>query len=272
MFPKNSGGWQFPAASKSSSVTAACRCVKIRTPWSAAEIYPHGAHVTHFQKNGEPPLIFMSAKSNFAPGKPIRGGVPVCFPWFGPREGEPAHGSRAPCPWKLAETSAAPDGRVTARLCLPQNRSSPNWAMLRTEFVLTVGDTLTMELIAVNESLDKTVAIENCLHTYLQVADINAVALAGLQGAAFDDFAFGANGARDPAIRPVADHAGDEPRLSRQRRRGGNARRKIEAHPPRGKIRLAIHRRLESVDDAKNAGRLGARTNTGKWSAWNPAT
>ena len=50
---------------------------------STAEIYLLGAHVTGFQKNGEPPLLFMSRKSCFAPGKPIRGGVPVCFPWFG---------------------------------------------------------------------------------------------------------------------------------------------------------------------------------------------
>ena len=66
--------------------------IKITTSWSTAEIYLHGAHVAGFQKNGEPPLIFMSAKSYFANGKPIRGGVPICFPWFGNRDGEPAHG------------------------------------------------------------------------------------------------------------------------------------------------------------------------------------
>ena len=66
--------------------------VKIKTPWSAAEIYLHGAHVAHFQKNGGPPLIFMSRKSYFAPDQPIRGGVPICFPWFGNRDGEPSHG------------------------------------------------------------------------------------------------------------------------------------------------------------------------------------
>ena len=45
-------------------------------------------------------------------------------------------------------------------------------------------------------SPDKTLAIENCLHTYFHVGDIGAVSLSGLQGAPFDDFAFGANGAR----------------------------------------------------------------------------
>ena len=50
---------------------------RIRTPWSTAEIYLHGAHVAAFQKNGEAPLIFMSRKSYFTAGKPIRGGVPI---------------------------------------------------------------------------------------------------------------------------------------------------------------------------------------------------
>ena len=176
--------------------------VKINTPWSTAEIYLLGAHVAGFQKNGEPPLLFMSAKSYFADGQPIRGGVPVCFPWFGPRDGEPAHGLARILAWELAETSAAPDGRVTVRLRLPAELLKPEWSILKTEFVLTVTDTLTMELIATNASPDKTLAVENCLHTYFQVGDISAVSLTGLQNAPFDDFAFGAGGARrngDPA-------------------------------------------------------------------------
>jgi D-hexose-6-phosphate mutarotase len=176
--------------------------IRIRTPWSTAEIYLLGAHVAGFQKNGEPPLLFLSAKSYFAPGQPIRGGVPVCFPWFGPRDGEPAHGLARILAWELAETSAAPDGRVTVRLRLPAELLKPEWSILKTEFVLTVTDTLTMELIATNASPDKTLAVENCLHTYFQVGDISAVSLTGLHTAPFDDFAFGANGARrngDPA-------------------------------------------------------------------------
>ena len=173
--------------------------VKIRTPWSAAEIYLNGAHVTHFQKNGEPPLIFMSRKSYFAPGKAIRGGVPICFPWFGPREGEPAHGFARFTGWELVKTAAAPDGTVTVHFALPELSGREVWKSLRTEFVVTVGDTLTMELIATNESCGETFVIENCLHTYFQVGDIGAVTLAGLEGAVFDDFAFGAGGKRLPA-------------------------------------------------------------------------
>ena len=170
--------------------------VKITTPWSAAELYLNGAHVTGFQKNGEPPLIFMSAKSYFAPGKPIRGGVPICFPWFGNRDGEPSHGFARSTEWQLVKTAAAPDGKVTLNFALPQIPGREAWKNLRTEFIVTVADTLTMELIAANDSCDETLVIENCLHTYFQVGDISAVTLTGLRDAPFDDFAAGDNGVR----------------------------------------------------------------------------
>ncbi len=170
--------------------------IAVTTPKSSAEIYPHGAHVTHFQKTGEPPLIFLSRKSYFAPGKPIRGGVPICFPWFGNRDGEPSHGFARLAEWELVKTAASSDGTVTLAFALPQIPGHVAWKNLRTEFVVTVTDTLTMELIAANDSCGAPLEIENCLHTYFHVGDISAVSLTGLQGAPFDDFAFGANGAR----------------------------------------------------------------------------
>jgi glucose-6-phosphate 1-epimerase len=171
--------------------------VKITTPWSTAEIYLHGAHVTHFQKNGEPPLIFLSAKSYFADGKGIRGGVPICFPWFGNRAGEPSHGFARITAWQLVKTSTAPDGTVTVQFALPQISGREAWKNLRTEFIVTVADTLTMELIATNDGCDEPLAIENCLHTYFHVGDIGAVSLTGLRDAPFNDFAAGDSGTRN---------------------------------------------------------------------------
>jgi D-hexose-6-phosphate mutarotase len=168
----------------------------VTTKYSVAEIYLHGAHVTHFRKRGEPPLIFMSAKSYFAPGKAIRGGVPICFPWFGNRDGEPSHGFARIAAWQLVKTSAAPNGTVTVHFALPQIPGREAWKNLRTEFVVTVGETLTMELIAANDGCDEPLEIENCLHTYFHVGDIGAVSLTGLQNAPFDDFAAGDNGIR----------------------------------------------------------------------------
>lgn len=173
--------------------------MKVRTPWSTAEIYLHGAHVAAFQKNGDPPLIFMSRKSYFAKDKAIRGGVPICFPWFGNRAGGPSHGYARTVGWELVNTKAADDGTVTATLALPEVSGREAWKSLRTEFAVTIGETLTMELISTNDSCGETFEIENCLHTYFHVGDIGAVTLTGLEGAPFDDFAFGANGAPRPA-------------------------------------------------------------------------
>jgi D-hexose-6-phosphate mutarotase len=165
----------------------------VTTKASTAEIYLHGAHVTHFQKNGEPPLLFMSEKSYFAPAKPIRGGVPVCFPWFGPRDGDAAHGFARLTEWELAKTSATADGAVILHFRLPAMPERVAWKNLRTELVVTVSDRLALELIATNNSA-AAMEMENCLHTYFHVGDISQVSITGLAGAPFDDFAAGAAG------------------------------------------------------------------------------
>jgi D-hexose-6-phosphate mutarotase len=165
----------------------------ITTKTSAAEIYPHGAHVTHFQKIGEPLLLFMSAESYFAPGKPIRGGVPVIIPWFGNRDGEPSHGFARIVEWQLVKTSDN-ENSVMLRFALPQIPGRETWKNLRTEFVVTVSDKLTMELIATNDGCDEPLDVENCLHTYFHVGDIGAVSIDGLRGAHYLDNAAGGNG------------------------------------------------------------------------------
>ena len=170
--------------------------INVATGVSTAEIYLHGAHVTGFQKNGEPPLLFVSARSHFAPGQPIRGGVPICFPWFGNRDNEPSHGFARIVEWQLVKTYAAPAGALTLTFALPQIPGHEAWKNLRTEFVVTVADTLTMELITTNDACGEMQVIENCLHTYFYVGDITRVFLTGLQGVPFDDFAVGAAGAR----------------------------------------------------------------------------
>ncbi len=170
---------------------------------STAEIYLHGAHITGFQKTGEPPLLFMSAKSYFAPGKAIRGGVPVIFPWFGNRDGEPSHGFARSTEWQLVKTSVEPDGSVRLQFALPGISGQSAWNSLRTEFVVTVSDKLKMELTTTNESCDGTLEIENCLHTYFHVGDISAVSITGLQGASYIDNAGDGHGALKTDGEPV---------------------------------------------------------------------
>ncbi|GAA5130117.1 D-hexose-6-phosphate mutarotase [Luteolibacter yonseiensis] len=152
----------------------------IETGGSTAEIYLHGAHVTGFQKKGEPPLLFMSARSEFVAGAPIRGGVPVIFPWFGPREGFPSHGTARLSEWTILQTALLPDGSVRVDLALAGADD------FEVGFVVTAGDSLGMELTVKNTG-DAGRSFANCLHTYFQVGDIHKVSISGLQGTGYTD-------------------------------------------------------------------------------------
>ena len=180
--------------------------INITTSRSTAEIYLHGAHITGFQKNGEPPLLFMSRLSHFAAGKAIRGGVPVCFPWFGPREGGGVHGFARITEWELVATNVTHGGGAALRFRLPPTVTGAAWPPFNTEFAVTVTDQLTMELVTTNRSPDRNFDFENCLHTYFAVGDIAQVSITGLKGTPFLDKTDG--GARkvehDDALRIAA--------------------------------------------------------------------
>lgn len=161
--------------------------LEVSTPWSTAEIYLHGAHVTNFTPKGEEPLLFMSQCSRFAPEQPIRGGVPVIFPWFGMREGMAQHGFARVKEWELKEFSPAPEGSVSVRFRLPDCPEASAFPAFSAEYTVTVDAALTLKLMVRNESRDESFAFENCLHSYFCVGDISAVRITGLKGAAFLD-------------------------------------------------------------------------------------
>ncbi len=154
--------------------------IVVNTPWSIAEIYLHGAQVTHFQKNGEEPLLFLSELSSFESGKAIRGGIPVIFPWFGPRKGFPAHGYARTREWTLAASTLSSEGVVTLFL------TSGGTGELEAELIIHVGQTLALEMIITNLS-DQPASFENCLHTYLQIGAIGSISIHGLTGATYLD-------------------------------------------------------------------------------------
>src|SRR6202000_178791 len=82
---------------------------RITTPVCTGELYLQGAHVTAWQPPNQQPVLFLSEKSAFTPGKAIRGGIPIIFPWFGsrtatpesPRIDGPSHGFARTQPWRL---------------------------------------------------------------------------------------------------------------------------------------------------------------------------
>jgi D-hexose-6-phosphate mutarotase len=161
--------------------------LEINTAWSRTELYLHGAHLTHFQLKDQPPLLFMSQLSRFKADAPIRGGIPVIFPWFGAREGEPAHGFARTLAWDLREISQLSDGGLMLRLSLPDSPAAALFPQFTAEYRLTVGKTLSAEFIVTNDSVDQEFTFENCLHAYFQIGDITAVSVTGLKGADYLD-------------------------------------------------------------------------------------
>ncbi|MGB8168973.1 MAG: D-hexose-6-phosphate mutarotase [Chthoniobacteraceae bacterium] len=165
--------------------------LRVASALATAEITLDGAHVTHFQPAGAAPVLFLSRSSHFAPGKPIRGGVPVCFPWFGPRAGHPespAHGfARVHC-WEAESLAAEESGSVTAILRLASDEQTrAHWphdfiARLR----IDVARQLTITLHVENTG-PAQFQFEEALHTYFAVSDIREVLITGLEGAAYID-------------------------------------------------------------------------------------
>lgn len=161
--------------------------LEINTAWSNAEVYLHGAQVTHFQKKNEGPLLFMSQLSRFEEGKPIRAGIPIIFPWFGAREGEAAHGFARTQTWELREVNPLSNGALSLRLTLPDSPSAALFPKFSADYTITVGETLACELAVTNLSPDGEFTFENCLHTYFAVGDIDAVSITGLKGTDYLD-------------------------------------------------------------------------------------
>lgn len=161
--------------------------LEVVTAWSRAEIYLLGAHVTQFKRNDEHPLLFMSQCSRFTEGQPIRGGVPIIFPWFGMREGLGQHGFARNKNWVLKEFAPSRDGSVSVRLRLPEAPEASAFLPFTADYIVTVARNLTLELVVTNNSKDEAFTFENCLHTYLEVGDISAVAITGLKGAKYLD-------------------------------------------------------------------------------------
>ena len=164
---------------------------------ATAHVYLHGAHVTHFQPAGQEPVIFMSKASRFEAGKAIRGGVPICFPWFGPKADDPKaamHGFARDRNWKFKTVEKAPDGSIIVTLVLKWSPRTLELSPYHCSTTFTVmlhgdGQRLSMELTTKNlEPADgKSFTIEAALHTYLVIGDIHQTKVEGLGGVEYID-------------------------------------------------------------------------------------
>ncbi|WP_286881605.1 D-hexose-6-phosphate mutarotase, partial [Pantoea sp. UBA5037] len=161
-------------------------------PKVRAALTLQGAHLIAWQPSGEQPVLWLSDKSQFAAGKAIRGGVPICWPWFGPA-GEPAHGFARNQPWTLSAHDENEDG-VMLTLVLESNAQTlklwPHEFTLIARFRL--GQHCEIELEA-HGDFEATAA----LHSYFTVSDISGVEVSGLGNSYIDKVNQGEIGSSD---------------------------------------------------------------------------
>lgn len=162
----------------------------ITTPHARATVYLQGAHLTAWQPAGQQQVIFLSRKSEFVPGKAIRGGVPIVFPWFGARhDGKtgPAHGFARTQEWTLAFAALSGDDlHLTFTLAPTEISRNLGFDNFRLVYQLTIGHTLTMQLTVGNDSA-APLLFEEALHSYFSVVDIHEVTVTGLEPTPFRD-------------------------------------------------------------------------------------
>ena len=157
--------------------------VRITCPEAVGEMYLHGAHVTSWKPVGGEEVLFLSSQSGWEPGHAIRGGVPVCFPWFGGKADDPtapAHGFVRTRAWQL-ESIAQVGGAVTVSMFTESDEGTKRWwpAEFRLVHRATFGSELSLELVVTNTG-GTSLRFEEALHAYHRVGNIEKTRVRGL--------------------------------------------------------------------------------------------
>ena len=159
--------------------------IHISNAHSTASIALHGAHLTHYAPHGQSPVIFTSKEAIYKEGKAIRGGIPICWPWFGTHPDSEkklsAHGYARSSFWVLETISSDPDGTHLTFSLPPKNNSE-----LHATLEFFIGETLELKLTTTNHG-EKPVVFSEALHSYFAVGDARKVALLGLDGRSYLD-------------------------------------------------------------------------------------
>ena len=181
--------------------------IVVQNPFATAKISAYAGQVLAYRPSDQPEdLLFVSREAWFQRGKAIKGGIPICWPWFGDDplgRGRPAHGFARSRPWRLLATEAMVDGAT--RLQLGLHADDETLALWPHPFSLTldvtVGATLDLALISHNPG-DRPLILTQALHTYFNVGDVTQAQVHGLDGRPYLDKA--GDGARGLQQGPVS--------------------------------------------------------------------
>jgi glucose-6-phosphate 1-epimerase len=178
-----------PASARLVMVEGNLPALRVATPLCRGEVLLHGAHVTRWQPAGHAEVLWLSSRSHMTESKPVRGGVPLCWPWFGPHgedQSLPAHGHARVRRWRLDSVAEDADGVVTATLA-DAGGPLPGFAHAW-DLRLTVrfGSVLDVALRVANPG-SAPFRCSDALHTYLGIGDVRQCAIAGLAGTTVHD-------------------------------------------------------------------------------------
>jgi glucose-6-phosphate 1-epimerase len=163
----------------------------IRNAHATATVALHGAHVLSFQPHGAQPVLWVSRNAVFQAGKAIRGGIPVCWPWFGKHPVDPAqpfHGFARILAWDVAGTRGLADGATEIELKLGDSvQTRAYWPeAFDARMRITVGRQLGVALRVRNAGRGP-LSCTAALHTYFAVGAADAINVRGLEGCRYID-------------------------------------------------------------------------------------
>lgn len=178
---------------------------EIANAHATATIALQGAHLMTWTPVGQRPVIWLSRAAKLVSGKSIRGGVPICWPWFGPHATDatfPGHGFARTVPWRIIEAGQRPNGDVVLGLTLEQDETTRKQWPYPSEVIMryVVGAMLECELITRNTGSEDFM-LGDALHTYFEVSDIRQARIDGLDDCLYVDKVDG--GARKRQVGPV---------------------------------------------------------------------
>ncbi len=165
--------------------------VRIRNEHAEALATLHGGQVLSYKPHGEQPVLWLSDESLFEFGKPIRGGIPICWPWFGPHPDNPAkpnHGFVRTLDWDMFSSGETSNGNTTVQMVLRStDETMAVWPHhFKLSLLISVGASLRVELTTENTSCED-MRCTGALHTYFSVSDISAVSVHGLENGTYLD-------------------------------------------------------------------------------------
>ena len=165
----------------------------IESALCSATIFLQGAQLASFTPKDQAPLIWMSEDEDYQQGKGLRGGIPICWPWFGvsQHEGWPIHGVARTSLWRAEEVNEH-DDHIEVSLSLPMRSVDKTYWPHSTELKVVFHLSTTLKVTLTNTNVgDSTIELTQALHTYFPTSDITATQVDGLQGSQFIEFAEG---------------------------------------------------------------------------------